>query len=267
MENDSDSLIERGLMSRYLETLLPQKPPPTQRRPDTGTQSLSYIRPSHSHANINRSPLSRGLLLEKQGRWGMGHQQSFFKTHWKFALSHGGQLRQKKLGRGQRPLSSKEAVHLVLKCHRGNLKYKSLRAPANFWVINKIFQRYAKRFGVKIEQVSIQSDHCHLLVRCPRRSLYQAFFRVVAGQISQRLEKLELLTMTDTPAKTGGKAEKSKHRLWIYRPFTRVVRGYRSYLTVRNYIQLNEQEALGRISYQFKRLRGLSMSEWSRLWT
>ena len=210
----------------------------------------------------------------------MGHQQSLFKTHWKHALSHGGQLRQKKLGRGQRPLSSKEPLHLVFKCHRGHLKYKSLRAPANFWVINKILQRYAKRFGVKIEQVSIQSDHVHLLLRCSRRSLYKAFFRVVAGQISQRLEKLALLRMTDTPKRSSlqgqaarGSAElsakltaKLKRRLWVYRPFTRVVRGHRSYVIVRNYIQLNEQEVLGRISYQVKRLRGLSMSEWSLLW-
>ena len=234
--------------------------------------------------------MSLRLLLEKLGRWGIGHQQKFFKTHWKHALSHGGQLRQKKLGRGQRPLSSKEPVHLVLKCHPGYLKYKSLRAPANFWVINKTLQRYAKRFGIKIEQVSIQSDHVHLLLRCSRRSFYKAFFRVVAGQISQRLEKLELLKVTDTPARTQfqspatkskvalalegrrGKVSatvraKLKCRLWIYRPFTRVVRGYRSYVIVRNYIQLNEQEARGRISYQAKRLRGLSMSDWRLLWT
>ena len=198
----------------------------------------------------------------------MGHQQSLFKTHWKHALSHGGQLRQKKLGRGQRPLSSKEPLHLVFKCHRGHLKYKSLRAPANFWVINKILQRYAKRFGVKIEQVSIQSDHVHLLLRCSRRYLYKAFFRVVAGQISQRLEKLALLRMTDTQKRSSlqgqdarGSAElsaklkvgltaklttkltaKLKRRLWVYRPFTRVVRGHPNYIIVRNYIQLNEQE-------------------------
>ena len=56
-------------------------------------------------------------------------------------------------------------------------------------------------------------------------------------------------------------------KLWRYRPFTRVVKGYRAYKTVRDYIQLNEKEAIGEIPYRKRRLKGLSASEWDVLWS
>jgi hypothetical protein len=46
-----------------------------------------------------------------------------------------------------------------------------------------------------------------------------------------------------------------------------VVKGWKAYQIVRNYIQLNEKEALGEIAYKKDRLRGLSMSEWNILWS
>jgi hypothetical protein len=55
-------------------------------------------------------------------------------------------------------------------------------------------------------------------------------------------------------------------KLWKYRPFTRVVRGYKAYKIVRDYIQLNEKEATGEVRYSKQRLRGLLADELSRLW-
>lgn len=111
------------------------------------------------------------------------------------------------------------------------------------------------------------------------------------------MQKKKLLTdVTDTPrasikatgnsgkaAKTAGQAGKGAGQagedvgkagkdvgkatgLWLYRPFTRVIRGWRAYKTVRDYIQLNEKEALGEIPYRPSRLRGLLKSEWESLW-
>jgi hypothetical protein len=45
-----------------------------------------------------------------------------------------------------------------------------------------------------------------------------------------------------------------------------VVRGWKAYQTVRDYIQLNEKEATGEIRYKKNRLRGLSAGEWEILW-
>ena len=195
----------------------------------------------------------------------LGFGNAFGKTHWKHRYSHGGTLRQKAAGRGRRPLSSREPLHLVLKARKEKIKY-GLRTWKRYALIHYLLGRYSARFFVKVEQVSIQGDHIHLLIRTTRRSNYQSFFRVFSGQIAQRFQKEGLLTMTDTPqmqAQIGGTREKG---LWRYRPFSRVVRGWRAYQIVRNYVQLNEKEALHQIIYRKERLKGLSNFEWQILW-
>ena len=219
---------------------------------------------------------------------GIGHasspkQQSLFTTKWRHRLSHGGRLRNHRDGRGQRPLSTKEPIHLVFKVYRSKLRHNSLRHSQSYLVIHRVITKYSVHFGVRVDQVSIQADHIHMLIRARRRSQFHHFFRVVAGQVSQRfkhdgmlktasstistkpthtsLRQQDLSAMTDTP-----EIAQSAGSLWKHRPFSRVVRGFRAFIIVRNYIQLNEQEAAGRIRYQKLRLRGLSMSDWEELW-
>lgn len=199
------------------------------------------------------------------------------------SLKHGGEYRKKRSGRGQRPLSCKESLHVVFKVNRVVLKTQSLRTHQNFKLSLELIQKYADRFFVKIEQISIQGDHIHCLVRTTRRSFFHHFFRVASGQIAQQFEKKDKLrvvvdersrnksqNVTDTLNRmqnTGNSLVKRKLKLWMYRPFTRVVRGRTDYRNVRNYIQLNEKEALGEIPYKKNRLRGLSIAEWEILWT
>ena len=198
---------------------------------------------------------------------GTGHrrgQQSFFKTNQKHSHCHGGILRCKRLGRKQRPLSTKDPLHVVFKIDRSRLVSRGLRSSLCFSMVTRIIRQYSKRFFVKVDQLSIQGDHIHILVRAPRRSKFHDFFRVVAGQIAQRFENEGLLkakVVTDTP-----KGPQKGTSLWRYRPFSRVVRGFRAYKIVRDYIQLNEKEARGEISYKTNRLRGLSSGEWDILW-
>jgi REP element-mobilizing transposase RayT len=213
--------------------------------------------------------------MKKQG---IGHQklkQAKQTSFFKLILSHGGILRNQRQGRGARPLSTKESLHLVFKLNSHRLRHRSLRSAKGFALANRIIKKYAVHFYIKIEQLSIQNDHIHALVRTSRRSLYQNFFRVVAGQIAQQFEREGMFTaqmVTDTydtharihACKVNG--DKKAKSLWKYRPFTRVVRGWKAYKIVRNYIQLNEQEVTGKIPYRKERLRGLSSTEWERLW-
>ena len=204
---------------------------------------------------------------------GMGHnknqkQFSFLKTNWKHQFNHGGVLGNLRKGRGQRPLSCSEPLHLVFKINKDRLKTRTLRSSRNFKLANHIIQKYAQKFFIKIEQVSIQPDHIHCLLRTSRRSHFHYFFRVVAGQIAQQFENLELLS---PPIKAEIKssvtdAPNAGLRLWKYRPFSRVVRGYKAYLVVRDYIELNEKEVTGVIRYSKNRLKGLSMADWELLW-
>lgn len=183
-------------------------------------------------------------------------QKSFFKTNHQ--VSHGGDLRKSRKGRGSRPLATKVPIHLVFKVNKKYVK-GGLRLSKRFQLIHQLLQIYQAKFFIKVEQISIQNDHIHLLVRTSKRSNYQNFFRVFAGQIAQRMKNRGLLTIDDS---------KQAVQLWKHRPFTRVVRGgWRAIQVVRNYIQLNEKEALGIIPYKKERLRGLSLLEWEFLWT
>ncbi len=205
-------------------------------------------------------------------------QYSFLKAN---LLSHGGSLRNKRAGRGQRPLSTKESLHIVFKINFTSLRHRSLRSPFSFTLVNQIIKKYSCHFNVKIEQLSIQNDHIHLLVKTSRRSQFHHFFRVVCGQIAQRFKKEGLMkAVTHTPITTKTHAAtktnkasdtkvlalKTKPRLWKYRPFSRVIKGFKAYKIICNYIQLNQQEVLGVIKYQKQRLKGLSSSEWALLW-
>jgi len=180
-------------------------------------------------------------------------------------------------------------LHLVFKADR-DVIHKGFRIPRRFALIHHLVQKYAAKFYVKISHLSIQGDHIHLHIGTTRRSNYQSFFRVVAGQIAQQFEKEGLLTLpprvtdtptgptsprkakgvTDTPAglTDGGRNKcKAMKKLWKYRPYTRIVIGRRDYKGVQNYIQLNEQEVLGNIPYRKERLKGLSSAEWELLWS
>ena len=202
-------------------------------------------------------------------RWGIGHpkdQQFKFKSlHFKQNLSHGGSLRRKRKGRGFRPLSSRNPIHLVLKVNRTELRHRSLRSLNGFKLIHLILKKYAHHFHVRVEQVSIQHDHIHFLIRTTHRFSSQNFFRVLSGQIAQCFQKYgltvskQITNVTDTL--------KSQKKFWVHRPFTRVVIGFKAYKIVSNYIQLNEKEVTGVIKYYSLRLRGLSERDWVKLWS
>lgn len=191
-------------------------------------------------------------------------QQRFEKIDWRHRYAHGGVLRQKRKGRKARPLSTKTAIHLVLKANQSRIR-GGFRTHRRFQLIHFILRKYANYFWVRIDQVSIQADHIHLLIRAPRRSKYLDFFRVIAGQIAQRLEKEGLLSVE---RRVTGTPSRKVNGLWRCRPFTRVVTGgFRALKTIWNYIQLNEKEALGEIPYRKERLRGLSLADWTVLWS
>ncbi len=164
---------------------------------------------------------------------------------------YGGVLRNHRSKRQSRRLSNKRFHHLTFKLNR-NVHAASLRTPKTYLICQHVIRAYAKRFRVKIASHSIQHDHIHLLVRSDRKSNYQSFFRVVAGQIAQRV--------TDT-----FHCVKFKQNFWKYRPFTRIVRSRKSYLITKAYIRMNELEGRGIIPYQKKRLKCSTPQLWSLL--
>lgn len=214
-------------------------------------------------------------------------QNSFLRSRKEHRYKHGGELRKKRAGRFKRPLSTKAPHHVVFKVNKVALRHQSLRSIQGFSLSQSIIRKYAKKFFVKVEQITIQNDHIHMMIRTSRRSLFHNFFRVVAGQIAQQFEKEGLLRfierighvvkrngqvvltlpqkVTDTPTNNLRNAKK-KLSLWKHRPFSHLIKGYKAYKTVRDYIQLNEKEVTGTIPYRKERLRGLTKRDRELLW-
>lgn len=180
----------------------------------------------------------------------MKHQLRFDSEIFKRSDTHGGSLRRRRAGRRARPISSKNPIHLVLRRHRS--QKASFRCPREFHLILAAIHQYSRRFAVKIEMQSIQGNHIHFLIRVGNRTQFQSFARVLAGQIAQRV--------TDTFR------ERKTEEFWEHRPWTRIVKGWKAYRIVQAYIRLNEQEALGNIPYQGKRLAGLAQRDFKLVW-
>ena len=123
----------------------------------------------------------------------MGHarQSSFFKSS-QFQFQHGGELRRKRAGRGKRAFSTKDSLHVIFKMNR-EVYQTGLRHPRSYALSMQVIDRYAKRFFIKVIQLSIQGNHIHILIRAHKRSHYHHFFRVVAGQIAQGLNRRVLI--------------------------------------------------------------------------
>ena len=164
---------------------------------------------------------------------------------------YGGILRNYRAKRDARRLSNRRFHHLTFKLNR-EVHPTSLRTPKTYSICKHVIRKYAKRFKIRIASHSIQNDHIHLLVRSDKKSNYQSFFRVVAGQIAQRV--------TDT-----FHCVKFKQNFWRYRPFTRIVRNSRAYYTTKAYIRMNELEGRGVIPYQKSRLRYSTPKLWQLL--
>ncbi len=167
-------------------------------------------------------------------------QQSFGNSPRKNKHVHGGQHRKKRSGRGSRPLSTKQSHHIVFKVQKENLVNKSFRHPKNFAFVQRLLN--------------------HLLAKSSRRANFHNFFRVFSGQIAQNLK------VTDTP-KSKESIRGRAIRLWESRPFTRIVIGFKNLAVTKNYIQLNEKEVTGCISYRKQRLRGMLEKDWKILWS
>ncbi len=83
-------------------------------------------------------------------------QQTFssLKTPWQHRYCHGGAFRKSSKGRGARPLSSQDPLHLVFKVNKAADK-RGLRHPRTFALINSLLKKYSAKFFVKIEQFSV----------------------------------------------------------------------------------------------------------------
>lgn len=75
-------------------------------------------------------------------------------------LAHGGSLRNKRKGRGSRPLATRHEIHHVLRSSKAKGTWSFLR-PKNRALIDKILKKFALKYGIKIVSLANVGNHLH----------------------------------------------------------------------------------------------------------
>jgi len=154
-------------------------------------------------------------------------QTAFFK---KTEKSYGGTLRNTRQGRsGPRPLAVKSSMHLVLRSSRATGKWSLNR---HHHKVSRIIAKFASRFGVRILSVAHVGNHLHIHMHLLNRYTYRPFIRAITASIA--------MAVTGT-----SRWNKLKVKFWDYRPFTRIVIGLRAFLSLKDYIKINQMEGQG----------------------
>jgi len=182
-------------------------------------------------------------------------QQNLFKIPSHKKIFGGALLNGRR--KGARPLSSSQAIHIVLKSQWATAADK-FTTHANKSVVEVIIASAARRYGIRIYQSAICGNHIHLMIRTKRRWLYRAFISVVTGLIAQHVMQQQsyevfIATKRKEFAGEGVPQQEKGQAFWQHRPFSRVVDWGRDYQKCLKYLTRNTLEALGFIEYKQRR--------------
>ena len=152
--------------------------------------------------------------------------------------------------KSKRPMSSKKALHVVLRSSKAihSRSFKNEKFEARIW---EIISYHAEKTGTKIYEYANSGNHLHLLIRSKHREDYRAFIRTITGLIARLVGKTE-------------KGQPLKEKFWDGRPFSRIV-GFakREFTTVKKYLLRNTLEAIGWIPYiDRKRRLPVELRQW-----
>jgi len=165
-------------------------------------------------------------------------------------LSYGGELLKKRKGRVRgRPLDTKNSIHLVLRSSKAVGEW-SLSKPTNKRKVDSLFRKFAQRYGVKIYSLAYAGNHLHCQIQLSNRHAYAKFIRGLTSAVAMAITGRNRWTRNDA---TG------PLKFWDYRPFTRIVKGLRAFLTLKDYLQINRLEGFG-----YNRLQARFLIEWTR---
>ncbi len=155
------------------------------------------------------------------------------------SLKHGGDVRKgrRKLAR---PVDAKRPIHLVLTSSRARGAW-SLTNTDNRAHIREALHHGKRRFGIKVYSQGTQGNHLHLLVKAPSRREFQNFLRYLAGRLAMKITGACKGKGLGRPEKSP-QAEAGVRGFWDALAFTRLVAWGRDFLSVKDYVELNEQE-------------------------
>lgn len=205
-------------------------------------------------------------------------QIPFDKKAFRNELRFGGALMKKTKGRlGHRPVSTRAPMHLVLRSSKAKGRF-GFGYQSNLKKVNEIVRKTCAKYGVKLIEYSNNYNHLHLLVKFPSRAVYLRFIRSLTGHLAlavtgaNRTRALRDIFAVPASSKETKNPRSKKQTdqidnpgstkgFWDYRPFTRVVRSWRGYRIVRDYVILNQLEAFEIIPKRSGRLRDVEPGE------
>jgi hypothetical protein len=168
---------------------------------------------------------------------------------FKRQLSFGGSLLKFSHAKVARPLSSKQALHIVLRSEWVQREGSTRSFLKHERVIRNTLLKQGRRHGVKVYRVANAGNHLHLLVRFTKRRGLQNFLRGSCGLIARKVMGTERGRAQRTSADKS--AQPKKQSFWSQRPFTRIVSWGRDFDSVLSYVKLNSLEALGFLDRKF----------------
>ncbi|WP_413559721.1 hypothetical protein [Bdellovibrio sp. HCB209] len=143
----------------------------------------------------------------------------------------GGALLKRSHAKTARPISTKHAMHVVLRSSQAKGNW-SLRNSGNWKKISEILVAQARKYGVQLQEQVNGGDHLQLVIKIKNRTAFNGFMRSISGMIA--------MIVTN-----AAKTRSLKIKFWDFRPWTRVVelaRGYlvRSDQVLQNYLYENK---------------------------
>ncbi len=128
----------------------------------------------------------------------------------------------------ERPLSTKNWIHLVLKSDKARGRYGFL-LPKNKQLIKDIIRTKAKRFGITVADGANVGNHVHLKIKIQNRENFQKFLKSITCLIARKI--------------TGARRGVKFGRFWQGLAFTRVLTSSLEELNLKGYIKANRMEA------------------------
>ncbi len=161
--------------------------------------------------------------------------------------AYGGTLLKTRRGRARpRPLSKKHSMHLVLRSSKATGPW-SFKKPKNNAAIRAILAKFTRKYSIRIVELAIVGNHLHLQMQLRKCESYKHFIRAVSAAIAMAVTK-------------SSRWQPLKQKFWDHRPFTRIARGLRAFKILRNYVQLNQLEALGNTRMEARFYQALNSS-------
>ena len=120
------------------------------------------------------------LPFHRDGRWGGARPGSGRKplpAHKRKGVPH----------REREPLSGKHPVHVTVRLRKG---LRGLRAKPTYAVIRRCFELGCDRFGFRLVQFSVQSNHLHLICEAEDRPSLSRGMKGLLVRIARALNRL-----------------------------------------------------------------------------